>query len=357
LVLFFPLIAPAQGQGESTSSYDRSFHIGLEYGQILRVHQDAVPLILLEPEFVGIDLQMRFIPTKESNSLASLGFGIHSLNFEHPSIGNPLALYGLLAVPLFGNAFRSSWQMNYFMAIGIAGNFRPYDSLHNELNLLIGSRFGCYFRTGLELGYQLRSNHTIQASYGFSHCSNGSTKLPNLGINMSSLQLGIQYRPPSRVDRDLNKTSSFTRDHSSTHYRFVLSTGVKNYEIGGASYLKFAASLGYAHHFRAKHNIGGGSELFYSSYTPYAQNGQSTWSGYISSALFGSYEWWFDGHACLFGQLGYYINRSNTIEYPLRYYERIGVRAQILDHIFLGIAIKAHGRVADFIEISVGYQF
>lgn len=133
-----------------------------------------------------------------------LGFTFYhanfGLNFEGnhevgDALGSVFALYPFINYPLIGN---ENSQLTFKLGAGVGLLTKCFDHFENHHNYAIGSHPNAAVNLSFE--YRQRITHRLMsvASFGLTHFSNGSTKLPNYGLNTFSGALGIAYylRPP-----------------------------------------------------------------------------------------------------------------------------------------------------------------
>lgn len=117
------------------------------------------------------------------------------LNYEHnPEVGKALgsvfALYPFINYPLNRN---ENSQITFKLGIGLAFLTECFDHFNNYQNYAIGS----HLNAAANLSFEYRQRITYQlfsvASFGLTHFSNGSTRLPNYGLNTFSGAWGLAY--------------------------------------------------------------------------------------------------------------------------------------------------------------------
>lgn len=112
------------------------------------------------------------------------GIGLYVANFynDNNALGNPVALYAFQGTTLndYSNAlkFKFEWQL------GASFNWKPYDPFTNHENVALGSSSNVYVGLNLYASYQLASHWDIDFGVAMTHSSNGSSRLPNNGINL-----------------------------------------------------------------------------------------------------------------------------------------------------------------------------
>lgn len=121
---------------------------------------------------------------------ANFGF-----NFEsNPEVGNALgsvyALYPFINYPL--NPHESS-QLTLKFGVGLGYLTKHFDNFGNYQNFSIGSHFNAAVNLSFEYRQRITRRLMSVASFGLTHFSNGSTKLPNYGLNTFSAAWGLAY--------------------------------------------------------------------------------------------------------------------------------------------------------------------
>jgi hypothetical protein len=135
-----------------------------------------------------------------------------------------------------------------------------------------------------------------------------------------------------------------------------MSIGGKNYQIGGGQYLKWALAVNLMRQHNYKYRYGLGLEMFYSGAAAIRHPLENiTFEDRTSFALAASWEWVLTKSLYVPIALGAYLHRNYLNDEIKWYYNRIGIRYRLNNHLFGGVTIKAHGFKADFFEWTVGY--
>lgn len=110
---------------------------------------------------------------------------------EKEELGNPVSFY------LFQGAriaqISPKLSLNYEWNFGLSFGWSPYDYFTNEYNRVIGSKVNAYLNANFYLHYMLSRAIDLTAGVSLAHFSNGSTKLPNAGLNTAGLTVGLTY--------------------------------------------------------------------------------------------------------------------------------------------------------------------
>lgn len=128
-----------------------------------------------------------------------IGFTFYHANFgvnfeNNQEVGNALgsvfALYPFINYPLNPN---ENSQLTFKLGVGLGYLTKPFDNFDNYQNFSIGSHFNAAVNLSFEYRQRITPRLMSVASIGLTHFSNGSTKLPNYGLNTFSAAWGLAY--------------------------------------------------------------------------------------------------------------------------------------------------------------------
>jgi len=297
------------------------------------------------------------------------GVGFYSAFFEGGELGSPQALYMFLRAPVMKGK-RLSW--NWELAVGLSYGFYKYDPEVNPEQQVIGSEQNVYFNAATGISYQLGKRWDITLDLDVTHFSNGSTRTPNLGVNLFGLALGGRYnfnpvknytkaiddtyQPPIRPKFVKKEISKYQR-----HSEIILfaSAGGKTTTTqiyDGPTYFISSFSLDYAWAYHHVGKVGAGFDAFYESalrdFPERIENpsfSDLTFYGFHLSHYLKMYR------LTLVTQLGF--NLSGHVKHKGNTYFQVGGSFDITEQFFLRAALKTrNGAVADFIEWGLGYR-
>ncbi len=135
-------------------------------------------------------------------------------NYE---LGTPTTLYLFQGARIARLGARLS--LNYEWNFGLSFGWHRYDPEKNPFNKVIGSRVNAYLNTNLYLLW--RASPTLDLALGGSamHFSNGSTRLPNAGLNALGITFGAirsfdrpqidPLLPKAKTDADFQRYMSY----------------------------------------------------------------------------------------------------------------------------------------------------
>ena len=190
----------------------------------------------------------------------------------------------------------------------------------------------------------------------FMHMSNGSIKLPNLGLNIPAASLGLKYvlNPGLRkIKTDIEEVKKKVY-----YYLFTFVALKEAYPLESPLRLVNLISFEILKDFSRTGRFGGGFNLTYdralstevvNSITFAFDNSKLR----LEASIYGSYEYVM-GNLSIPLQIGAYLYNN----YPVtEIYEMIGVRYRFSDHWIAECGLKAHVTNGDFIQWGVGYKF
>lgn len=334
--------------------------LSFEQGAMLGNGTELGDQLIESSYYNGVDLHLGFSKNNHKDvynqvyRLPVLGLGWYASTFHNADVGKPNALYFFFNMPMSFER-NKKFTMSYIGAFGLSYNFNPYDEMENPSNLFVGSYRNCYVNFSFLLNYHFNPKWVTHISLGFKHFSNGSFKLPNSGINLIPVSIGVTYKPsefkPFEGERDLPE---FIKNNQ---INIALSAGSKNYVIGDPNYLKAVIGINWLRMFNYKYRAGLGLDIFYAENSNESSGTESTFSNTMSLAAVGSWEWVLTKNFYVPVGIGIYLHRNEANDENTPYYERVGIRYRFTNNIFAGLTIKAHGGKADIFEWTVGYTF
>lgn len=359
------ILSFSQTQNDSINpaqkKYVKTLNLNIENGAVISNGSSFADELANSNYYNGIDLRLGFRKTNRYDTYSTfyrrptLGVGYYSSTFNNPKVGTPTALYFFLDMP-FKFAEDKNLAFSYSAAFGLSYNFSPYDSINNPTNLLIGSYKNCYVDLGFSAHYRLSDRWSLNGKIGFKHFSNGSFKKPNSGLNLVPIALGATYKLTDEPIYEY-KTPLPKYIHHNL-FNVSMTFGSKNYEIGEPNYLKMGWGLNYLRQVSYSHRIGAGLDVFYSSHANLrTESGEAGFAESVSFALVASWEWLITERLYAPMGIGLYMHHNPANDEKQVYYERVGLRYRITDHIAAGLTIKAHGGSADIFEWTIAYTF
>ncbi|MBV8251034.1 MAG: acyloxyacyl hydrolase [Chitinophaga sp.] len=303
----------------------------------------------------------------------SYGVGFYTGNIGDPSeLGYPSGVYGFIYAPFYRS------KKHYFvlgLSLGFTYDLAPFDSLKNPNNDAIGSKVNAYFNG--DIGGVWEVSKTLDFVYGIdvTHFSNGRMYMPNLGLNMLGVNVGLRYHYNSiarivrtQIDKDyvasrrptcvFKPINPVTHYHQLSAYLAVGSVQLSKKDSVNASYGTVSLVLDYTYRYSNFGSLSAGVDGFYDGSL-----------GWIYRKTYGS-DTPFDrmllgvhaGHSIhikdieIVTQGGTYLLRRD--HYKGDWFLRIAFRYNIQKYGFVQIGLKTlDGGVADWIEWGGGGRY
>ena len=141
-----------------------------------------------------------------------VGLGLTYINYGLNEVyGQCIGIYPFVPLTI---SKRKNLVWDCKLGIGLGYITRKYERhpTWDTINNLIGSHLNNFTFFSTDLRYQLNEHLALQAGINVSHISNGSFRMPNLGVNLATAHVGIRYFPynanPKRIVSDLPKLSN-----------------------------------------------------------------------------------------------------------------------------------------------------
>lgn len=346
-------------QAQDSVRCGRWISINLHYGFIPPAYNSSMAY-LIKAHVPGIEADYLFKP---------LGNRPWQRNFHYPEtgvavfyawLGNPAELGNMMgAYPFINFHLQRSTREKLYLRIGIGLGYLPvnFNQQTNHKDEVIGSHINAMVNIRFTNHFYLSNNLRLETGLGVTHCSDGSYKTPNLGINLLTVNAGLSYC--------LNPYKTVAVPYADTAHRKYLSNelflgfGTSQIEPPGGSRYG-AATLSYIayHIINAKNKLGLGLDVFYNSANIAAMKGID--SAYVSTPAQNIQLGIKAGYELMAGKLGlpleigsYIYTRSKEHGYE---YNRIGIRYYASKHFIASITLLTHFASADYIEWGAGYK-
>lgn len=271
------------------------------------------------------------------------------------------------------------------MGMGAAWFSSPYDVVENPGNLVIGTRIANFSQVWCGGIFPLGKRLRLATGVSLTHCSSFHLSVPNIGANIVALNAGFSWM--QRDDQTGHFFQQVQAREADRHWRpgVQLVFGLHEFQgtirpVGGPRYPVYGLSLYMRretarldavafgltyHYYTAFHDYTVSQQLDNADGERYARN----------VVVFAQYDWMF-GHFGVILQGGvnvyapFYRAFANTWDLPSRgwlnvwtankvaYRYHFHLRPSEQDRsLYAGIAIKANGGTADFLELQLGVNW
>jgi hypothetical protein len=291
------------------------------------------------------------------NNKPDVGLSFSCIDFKNrPQLGYAISLAPYIDIPL-NHRMRASRPI-LRICWGISYLTKKFSISENRKNIAIGThvnsfiQFKCFWH--IKLGKLLR----FEPGLAFSHVSNGRYRNPNLGLNVMSLNAGLQFLIPSKKDKTVQKIDSSTRVKSKNELLFFAAIGFNQYIVNTKTLTSWAYSLNYHRNIRNTHKFGAGVDVYYDNdfLTSYQLKNNSELAGINKFRILvkGIYSYNI-GRISMPVEIGYYAFQKEAIDgdvmtrIAVRYTTRFGLLAQF--------GLRTHFAVAYDFEYGLGYRY
>ena len=318
--------------------------------------------------------------------------------YKYPQVGllfstgylgnNDILGYSISVVPNISIRL-SNWKkanINVLLGTGLSYFTKTYDEIDNKENGLIGTSVTNKTLVSFDMNYNLSKKFVLTTGVSVSHYSDGHYQLPNFGINIPAVNIGVKYFPKTfpkehyKYDSIVpyNKKFLFNLKFGIGFHEF----GTVNKPTGGPKYPIYTATAYMSKRLSTILNFQFGINYnYYTSYYDFIESQEyyesnkhlksSSIIAFVGIELF-------IGKFGFSGQLGTYLYnefykdlqdlRSNdrSWKYQTSRYitSRLGAQYYIFNPIkttklnpWIGTFLKSVGGAADFAEISIGCAF
>lgn len=286
------------------------------------------------------------------NCFPRLGVAFSYVNFNNPAILGE----GFTIAPYI-EPFITPWKpISYSVrfSAGAAYLNKIYDPVTNPENLFYSKRLSYILSLTPSIFYNRIENWKFRLSGSYNHISNGGNRQPNKGINFPVISLGVDYIfKPVDFSKKVDYQSQSVKNNHSVDITLLGTAKTPDFQTKGRKAL-FGLNISYQRSIGRISNLLLGAEwvndgalkaeLSRKYLSPPDHNRAALLVGHSLSV----------GKFSFSQQLGVYIYSPAKAKDPV--YQRWGLNYQLNEKLFLGINLKAHRHVADFLDIRIGYR-
>jgi hypothetical protein len=287
------------------------------------------------------------------------GFGLFYVNFDNPEIlGYSVALY-----PFIEPYIRAEKKLSFSFRFGIGPAYvsKYYDPETNPDNFFFSSHLSFIVQLSLATHYRINEHFTTRLGLNYNHISNGGIKEPNVGMNYPTVNLGLAYSLREAVFTERSKQSGKDLYNRQCWFDAYILGTAKNAEKGEDHlYPVLGAGIYYNYLFGRIIAASAGTEWISdfsekeSIRREYAGIPEADQPDHNRAAVLLGIDILFGRFSFLY-QWGIYYYEP----YPARNraYQRYGLNFRFSRKLYTGVNIKAHGHVADLMDLRLGIIF
>ena len=358
LFLCILFLVTALAQAQNTPSHDFVLSVQGQTGYAIAHHSNMTQLI--KGHLFGGELDYIFRtdgskPWQQIHRYPEIGMCAIHLYLGNPQqLGTLEGLYPFTNIRL--NSLSRKISLNLKLGLGLCYITKPFNRITNHQDNAIGSHVNAFVNMRLNTIIPLSKSWRLEAGVGLSHASNGAVTTPNLGLNMTNINLGIGYIVGNKNLQ--YKKDSIAKPKRIWQEQIIGVAGIKELMPPGTQrYTSYGLMANFYYKLNHKNNIGGGVEMSYcNSLKQYLKDDsiKVTPSNLIRAGVKISYSFNMN-RLSLPIDFGFYIFDQRNFDG--RFFHRVGLRYLINKHLIANFTLITHWAVADYFEWGLGYQF
>lgn len=280
-----------------------------------------------------------------------VGLALVYYDYHSPALGRSYAASVYLSKALVRTARH---DLSFRLGTGLAYFTQHYNPDTNPENVYIGAPLNATLQMRLEYDVAISEHLGMLLALALNHYSNGATAYPNFGLNLPTLLVGINYYQARRAPR-ASGPDPMPADVGHYFSNFSTSLGYRQREGDPNPYLVNSVTLAAGRRLNRKNNVLLGLEGFYDRSLRADLRASAT--GELPDVKKASA---FAGHELLFGRLALVTHLGLYFYSPYKsspvYYERVGLKYQCTNRLFVALDLKAYGGVAEVVEFKAGVK-
>ena len=278
-----------------------------------------------------------------------------------PYLGQAIGLMPFINFPLYRHR---DFFFGFRFALGAGILTKRFNRIDNYKNIAIGSHLNAAINLMFEARYRINTWLTASVGISLQHFSNGSLKMPNYGLNVPMINVGLAYWPKRENKEIGDRFYPPTEPYSAVIQRYLefnvgFAVGYKNMEaVYGENFFVFHLYENTFYQVSRKSKVGLGLDLSYDpSHIKILESQGDTLANPLSilrPGINGAYQ-------LILGELGFifnigcYLGGAEKSNGPL--YEKFSLQYNFTKNLFANLMLKVHFGRADYLGIGVGYRF
>lgn len=261
--------------------------------------------------------------------------------------GDSYALLGGITLPLFeiGKA-----SVDFAPAFGVLYAGQTWFTNQNPL---LGSKLNFAARAALKLNVPITENTDLIAGLDVLHYSNGGSRVPNNGMNLAHLGIGVRQYLNANFMRQIERVDNSYAKHS---FDFGVGVGRRGAYQSKKFLYRTGLYLGYNYRFASYLALGTGVDAVYYHTVYDANRNTETYQSNATSlkrwrvgAAIGPDFWM--GDLAIMAKYGYYIYYDSLK--PIKTYWTAGTKYKLNNWLALQGKIYIHQTEADYINVGL----
>lgn len=322
--------------------------LGLEgnYGFIIPHSQDLTRISQTNP--YGFSIHYQNLKTDKKNWENCNCFHYLGLQFSYHNFGNPeiigsaSSLTGTFEPILWKN---EKWTFSLLSSIGVSYLNKVYNEVSNPENIFFSTPISFLIYLTPKVEYSLTTDWGLHFSLSYNHISNGGQRQPNKGINYPMAGIGLV-----RYFQN-NPLPNYEKGAISKKPIYYLESGFSTQQGQDGREPNISLVFAGIKPLTNINGFGAGLELN----KDFSQEVENSRIEALMPAPFIS-------HHFLFGKIDFSQRMAMYLHKPAGYndyifYQRYVLNYHIANQFFMGIGLKAHGHVAEHMDLRMGWKF
>ena len=367
-LLFIFIALEVKAQLDEAFVLESSFH----FGKIVK-HRETINFPVNGPSY-GIEISPKWQTRgkkewQEHQRYPKLGFSFIAFKLgEKEVLGNAFGVFPNVAVNVFR---KNDWQLHFQMGTGMAWITNYFDPVSNPENNAISSNVNNLTSFKFYLERRINPKQQIILGASFSHFSNGGAKLPNLGVNIPTISLGLNHSKQVLSYKDYYSFESPKKEEG-FKLNFDLYADLAFQEIriyGGPRYPVYISGLAAKYHLNKINRLVLGYQYeFNKSMYKFGQY-VFQYNSEKEARQGASRHMIFFGNEFLFGdwsvqlQSGGYLFQKRSLLLPKEFYFKLSAKYYLppvgkpATKFYVNLSLKSHLFVADYMSFGIGAEF
>ncbi|WP_291783000.1 acyloxyacyl hydrolase [Cecembia sp.] len=332
----------------TNAQFNTRLNLESSYGFIIAHSPELQPFAQNNPYGFSLQYQMMGLSEKKwaaCNCFHYLGIQVSHYNFANrETLGTASSLSGTFEPIIWRHP---KWTFSILSGMGFTYLDQVFDEENNPDNVFFSSKLSFLLFLTPRLAYAINDDLALSFSLAYNHISNGGQRQPNKGINFPMIGVGMSYY---LKNEQLPKYSLYDEDRQIS---FFLEGGLTTRRAKGQEgrLPSFSLVFGAIKPLSAINGLGAGLEVN-KDYSLTVNNSR------LESIMPSPYI----AHHFLFGKFDFSQRMAVYTQKPIGYvenlfYQRYLLKYQYFKNFSIGISLKAHGHVAENIDLRMGFAF
>lgn len=291
-----------------------------------------------------------------------IGLGLTYTDYGIDSVyGKCIGAYPVLQIPIVGGK-KLEWTFKLGLGVGYVTQSYERIPTWDTINNAVGGHLNNFTMFATDIRYKVNDQWAVSVGGNFSHISDGSWRIPNLGVNMYGAHLAVRYFPvTSRPDKRKCELENL-KNRWLIQARLGFSANEHNAADGPLLPI-YAGSVFASKRYAGRNKAFAGLDYSYHKGVEYFLKnneifpGQEAAHSWKSAAFIGNE--FLMGRFGLVLQLGFYLKQAELV-YP-KYYQKLGYNFYLIKkekgpvkELCIYSMLKTHRSQAEFIEFGMG---